>query len=53
MAAPASDRTDSGTEANRDDKLTRDVVLATALELIDRDGIEALSMRRLAHGARP
>ena len=48
MATPASDRTDSGIEANRDDKTTRDVVLATALELIDRDGIEALSMRRLA-----
>jgi len=29
-------------------KITRDVVLATALELIDRDGADALSMRRLA-----
>lgn len=29
-------------------KITRDVVLATALRLIDRDGADALSMRRLA-----
>jgi AcrR family transcriptional regulator len=40
-AAPA-------TLANRQVKITRDLVLATALELIDRDGIERLSMRRLA-----
>jgi AcrR family transcriptional regulator len=31
-----------------DGKITRDLVLATALELIDRDGADALSMRRLA-----
>ena len=30
-----------------DGKITRDLVLATALELIDRDGADALSMRRL------
>jgi AcrR family transcriptional regulator len=29
-------------------KITRDMVLATALEVIDRDGAEGLSMRRLA-----
>ena len=29
-------------------KVTRDVVLAAALEIIDRDGADALSMRRLA-----
>ena len=29
-------------------KITRELVLATALELIDRDGADALSMRRLA-----
>jgi AcrR family transcriptional regulator len=34
--------------ANGDTKLTRERVLATALALIDRDGIEGLSMRRLA-----
>ena len=29
-------------------RITRDVVLAAALELIDRDGVDGLSMRRLA-----
>ena len=33
-----------------DGKITRDLVLATALEIIDRDGAEALSMRSLAAG---
>ncbi len=32
----------------RDAKMTRERVLAAALELVDRDGIEGLSMRRLA-----
>ena len=32
----------------RDGKVTRELVLSTALELIDRDGVGALSMRRLA-----
>jgi AcrR family transcriptional regulator len=32
---------------NGDGKITRELVLATALELIDRDGADALSMRRL------
>jgi AcrR family transcriptional regulator len=31
-----------------DGKITREVVLAAALEIIDRDGVGALSMRRLA-----
>jgi AcrR family transcriptional regulator len=31
-----------------DGKITRELVLTTALELIDRDGADALSMRRLA-----
>ncbi|MGD0928367.1 MAG: TetR/AcrR family transcriptional regulator C-terminal domain-containing protein [Streptosporangiaceae bacterium] len=35
-------------DAGGDGKITRDVVLATALEVIDRDGAERLSMRRLA-----
>ena len=30
-----------------DGKITRELVLATALEIIDRDGADALSMRRL------
>ena len=36
------------TAANGSGKITRDVVLAAALEIIDRDGADALSMRRLA-----
>ena len=32
----------------RDGKVTRELILATALEIIDRDGAGALSMRRLA-----
>jgi AcrR family transcriptional regulator len=34
--------------ASESDKITREVVLAAALEIIDRDGAAALSMRRLA-----
>ena len=34
--------------ANGGGKITRDAVLAAALEIIDRDGADALSMRRLA-----
>jgi AcrR family transcriptional regulator len=39
----AQDTVNSG-----DGKITRELVLVTALELIDRDGADALSMRRLA-----
>jgi AcrR family transcriptional regulator len=35
------------TVSSGDGKITRELVLATALELIDRDGADALSMRRL------
>jgi AcrR family transcriptional regulator len=35
-------------DAGGDGKITRGVVLAAALEIIDRDGAEGLSMRRLA-----
>ena len=38
----------AGDTASGDGRVTREVVLATALEIIDRDGVEALSMRRLA-----
>ena len=48
MTPPVNDGT-AGATAARDRKITREVVLATALELIDRDGADALSMRRLAH----
>jgi AcrR family transcriptional regulator len=34
--------------ANQGGKLTRDMVLTAALDIIDREGAEALSMRRLA-----
>ena len=34
--------------AHRDGKITREVVLAAALDIVDRDGADALSMRRLA-----
>jgi AcrR family transcriptional regulator len=37
------------TAASGNGKITRDVVLAVALEIIDRDGADGLSMRRLAH----
>ena len=33
--------------SSSDGKITRELVLATALEMIDRDGADALSMRRL------
>jgi AcrR family transcriptional regulator len=48
MTRLATDRTVEDGDAKRDGKITRDVVLATALELIDRDGVDRLSMRRLA-----
>ena len=48
MTRPSADRTVQDADAHRDGKITRDVVLTTALEIIDRDGAEGLSMRRLA-----
>jgi AcrR family transcriptional regulator len=47
MTPPPGDRYD-GASANPAGRITRDVVLAAALELIDRDGVDGLSMRRLA-----
>ena len=44
--APAAG-TDEDGAAHRRSALTREKVLATALRLIDEDGVEALSMRRL------
>src|SRR5271154_5569667 len=38
----------AGPAADGIGKITRDAVLAAALEIIDRDGADALSMRRLA-----
>jgi AcrR family transcriptional regulator len=48
MTPPPADRTVSNADANGGGKITRDVVLAAALEIIDREGADGLSMRRLA-----
>lgn len=48
MAPPPAGRDNGGAGANPGGRITRDVVLAAALELIDRDGVDGLSMRRLA-----
>jgi AcrR family transcriptional regulator len=48
MTSPPGQRADGSTVMGTG-KITREVVLATALDLIDRDGADALSMRRLAH----
>ena len=47
MTSPSSGRHAGVSTAVGTGKITRDVVLATALQLIDRDGADALSMRRL------
>src|SRR5271170_393201 len=47
MTPPAT-RGGGGPAADGSGKITRDAVLAAALEIIDRDGADALSMRRLA-----
>jgi AcrR family transcriptional regulator len=48
MTSPQVGRTARQAAANGSGKITREVVLAAALEIIDRDGADALSMRRLA-----
>jgi AcrR family transcriptional regulator len=48
MIPPSVGRAAAESGANGDGKITRGVVLAAALDIIDRDGAEALSMRRLA-----
>jgi len=48
MTPPPADRAGPNAEVHRGGKITRDVVLATALEIIDREGADGLSMRRLA-----
>ena len=45
---PHPDDPRAGDTATRDGKITREAVMAAALELIDRDGADSLSMRRLA-----
>jgi AcrR family transcriptional regulator len=48
MTPAMADRTAGDTDGHGDGKITREVVLAAALEIIDRDGADALSMRGLA-----
>jgi AcrR family transcriptional regulator len=48
MTPPSAARTADNAAANGGGKITRDVVLAAALGIIDRDGASGLSMRRLA-----
>ena len=48
MTPPPAERAPGDTAANGTGKITREVVLAAALALIDADGADALSMRRLA-----
>jgi AcrR family transcriptional regulator len=48
MTRPPAGRTTGNAAANGSGKITRDVVLAAALEIIDADGADGLSMRRLA-----
>ena len=48
MTRPPADRTVQDADPHRDGKITRDLVLTTALQIIDRDGADGLSMRRLA-----
>jgi AcrR family transcriptional regulator len=48
MTPPTAGPAAGNADGSRDAAITRDVVLAAALEIIDRDGADALSMRRLA-----
>src|SRR6202035_4087890 len=48
MTRPPADHTVQETGPRRDGKITRDAMLSAALAIIDRDGIDGLSMRRLA-----
>ena len=48
MTRPPADLAVQDADTHRDGKITRDLVLTTALEIIDRDGADGLSMRRLA-----
>jgi len=48
LTPPPAGSTIQDANTHRNGKVTREVVLTTALEIIDRDGAEGLSMRRLA-----
>src|ERR1700683_4873210 len=47
MTPSPANRDDGDASANPEGRITRDVVLAAALELIDRDGVDGLSVRSL------
>src|SRR6202161_1898927 len=47
MPPSPANRDDGSASANREGRITRDTVLTAALELIDRDGVDGLSVRRL------
>ena len=48
MTPSPAERENRGASPHPDGRITRDTVLTAALELIDRDGADGLSMRRLA-----
>jgi AcrR family transcriptional regulator len=48
LIRPPANHTTQKADARRDGKITRNLVLTTALEIIDQDGADGLSMRRLA-----
>jgi AcrR family transcriptional regulator len=47
MTPPPAGRDNGDAGANPDGRITRHVVLSAALQLVDRDGVDQLSMRRL------
>src|ERR1700677_516760 len=47
MTPSPANRDDGDASANPEGRITRDVVLAAALQLIDRDGVDGLSVRSL------
>src|SRR6202140_3771931 len=49
----AADTSDSNEEDDKSSPITRAAVLASALAIIDRDGVDGLSMRRLGGAAPP
>jgi len=48
----AADTSDTNEEDDESSPITRDAVLASALAIIDRDGVDGLSMRRLGEAVR-
>src|SRR6202162_594076 len=48
----AADTSDSNEEDDKSSPITRAAVLASALAIIDRDGVDGLSMRRLGGAVR-